>query len=315
MPRATPGVRVSELLINAQQTAWSDDDFVVLAPPVPLRSAHPGVRVVTLLRVPHDARITVVDEGGSPRLVPPAGTRAERIAYEAGDIAGTWTVSGVRGAEIAEGDQQQMRALQPLYATAFSPLVGYSWRRGDAPARDEARRLLDLALRTALPAMRARPHSDTAASALVTLNDCTRCHEGNAVGAQGRRTDTAGWFSTLATLESTFPLELVQRASDFPACRATSTRQSPCVDRSASVLRVDMRRALARRDPRAVRTCQARRYLHDRMDAAARAAFADSFAECNISPAAAPVQVAPDPPSTEPPPPSTPPRSRRRPSR
>lgn len=297
--------------------AWAKQGFVKLQPPVRLPTDGAERDIIEVwLRVPQGAAITARTLADGRRTIRfPPGTvadRVERWGY-AKDANGAWrtSVTDVRGTRLDQKTGAEMfHVFAPTGPQPGAPLIGWEWQRGNELEQNAATSLLVKHLekldtiqdagRTPSPVERRR-----FVNSFRRNNACAKCHAHNKPtqieSARGihRATDDNGFYVPLSVLMSTVPLER-HRARDMNAgdpfltftCpngegavlaeRGGGARDFRCLQGGAPVGTLDVKRALAANDPRTLALCESRKYLRDRMDAAARALFQDAFAECGL---------------------------------
>jgi len=287
--------------------------YAEMVPSLRLPTTHDATDIIRVyLRVPPGRTISAryLEAQGRYTLLFPPGTRADRVEYlryrhEDGELRETPV--DVRGTLIGARGEQRFHTLRPVSGKPFAPLLGWSWPANDMAARREATdRLVALAARVGTP-LDAPPLSGDQLRALQHLNDCAKCHLANhrrAVSIDDaplprRETDAAGFYVPLTALHSevavaaTRPRDL-NAADPFVEIRCGEQPARlvqdgdwiwyRCPDGDVPVGRRNIRAALAARDDYTAAVCRSRRYLHDHMDAAARAAFAAAFEECGNAP-------------------------------
>lgn len=272
--------------------AWAEDGFVELVPPIRPPTSSDGRDTITVwLRLPAGARITTELSAGEPRLRMPAGAELDRVEYFTnGDALDTAVVEDVRGTTFAK-DGEEFHVLR----RRGQGLVGRAWLRDDPDGQREADRWLASIL---APRDRER---------LVALNQCAGCHVPDKPASERlqegamphRKTDVSGLYHPQAVLETETPIEVSRPhdpnlADPFIRMRCASgdlvvrehrgSRSPRCSDGTVPLASLDVRAALAVRDPHALAVCESRRYLFEHLDEVGQAAFERAFLECGITP-------------------------------
>lgn len=281
--------RLDSIEIDDPKAHWAGGGFAEMVPPIRRPTSADKTDLITVwLRVPAGGRIGVRSIGdGRPTLVYPPGTESDRVElHEPVDATEhAWEVMDVRGTRLEAAGRERFHCLQPTGRD--KALAGFEWRRDDDSAeRAAADGLAKIAAVGSLAELEPEDRLPLLAR-LRRLNHCQPCHEHDRpecrhVGAPGprRATDGAGFYSTLAVLSDSAPIER-HRPHDLNA-------EDPFVsieragDDAAPVARLDFARALASGRPHEQAVCRSRKYLFDHMDDAARQAFAKAFAECGI---------------------------------
>lgn len=300
-PREDVHPRVAGLRIERPQTRWLDEGFIKMTPPVRLPSDREGRDKIEVWLMVGDGKIGArrLDDG-RVTLSFPAGTVADRVE-SLGDA-----VIDVRGTTLL-ADGELFHVYVPE-GEAPSALVGWEWRRGDKDAEASATRALLARLDTTKRKLRGEPapserqHANSLAS-YAKNNACATCHVHDKppvlVGdAVHRPTDASGFYVPLSVLADAVPLErhrpwetnvndpfLALTCADGHAPRLLKqdgVRMFSCGTPEIPMGRLDVTRAVAARDERALDVCRSRRALHERMDAEARALFAEAFRVCGL---------------------------------
>ena len=267
-PPLPPGATYLEA--DASALTWRN--WTLLTPTIrPPTSVNGRRRILVYVRVPDRSRIELSPGG---YLALPAGTNAVRVELEAdtdepdAPVNERWEVLDVRGTRMFH-DGVEYTMLRPL---ASGPaLLGFAWDPSRADPRDAAAALVRSGL--------LRGGSDEAAALhLRGINDCAGCHQKRrpeaTTGPVHRGTDDQGIFGLRSVFEDEGPTE-TYRPRDTNA-------GDPFIARlPGGRARLDMKAALAARDPHALRVCASRAALLPYFDEEARLAFRASLRTCN----------------------------------
>jgi hypothetical protein len=317
-----PPVKAPTRLAIDDHDNWKNAGFVEMVPPVRLpTNGFERDLIEVWLKIPEGGVIkTRRLPDGTPSIRFPSGTisdRVERLGYEEASDGDKvpwpgnwkWTVTDVRGTKLTD-DGELFHVYVPARAGALSPLMGWEWDRGDVEQEKIATAQLLRQLRAAPPLTAAgglpseQEHRRTLESYRQN-NQCARCHVWNkpeqVASEEGihRRTDDNGWFVPYATLFDRMPLEYhrpreLNVGDPFMKIECPSGDKATLEDRGNGARRwrcgkggsptgtFDVKAAMAKKDPRAIRLCDSRRYLHRHMDDEGKKAFAAAFEVCGI---------------------------------
>lgn len=285
---------------------WRDQGFVELTPAIRVSVAF-GARTVIYVKIPEGARLTTryLPEQQRYTIRMPPGSASDRVALMA--EGETWTVEDVRGTSWDSSGREYFHVYRPATAEAGAKLVGYQWPRGDLPLQDRATELLTELVRDLPMPFAGTPPSWRGVAQFRSLNACGECHVPDKQQAISLRdplppwmTDASGIYVPLAVLGDRAVLSTTPAFHDPNAAdrfvQAGCSDGSPatefvrwgrhffrCGDGSLPIGRYDLAGALEAGDAHAERVCASRRYLYDRLDAAGRQAFAESFKGCAIA--------------------------------
>ncbi|MGE3636320.1 MAG: hypothetical protein AB7P00_40835 [Sandaracinaceae bacterium] len=298
VPPAVPDDAITALAIDDPEDHWARAGYVELVPPMlaPTRRDG-GSRIEVWLRIPSGARVDVDPQGG---LRLPEGAEADRV--ERLRAGGRFVVGDVRGAAMGADGQRRLRLLRPEHPGPGARLVGYAWQEErDDLGRFAHRALADLMRAGGGTAETFDPQArERAADLLAARSDCVACHARGRdartfahEGAPFRATDADGWYTMQAVLTDAAPLERyrpLERNLDRPFVTVTCPNGglgapdglARCADGAIPVGRYDVRAARRADDPHAARVCASRRYLWERMTAAARERYADAASACGL---------------------------------
>jgi hypothetical protein len=258
---------------------WRTAGFVEMVTPLlPPTSIDERDRIAVWLKLPDGA---LIEHGLSLRY--PAGTISDRVESQ-GD-----RVVDVRGTRFTEDGGERFHVLRREGAA----LAGYEWPRDNAELE---RRATELAVELVEPPQRER---------FRRLNDCASCHvhdRAQATRDDGSRppraTDSSGLYQMLAVLSDAAPLDRHRAREvnvDSPYLRVDcadgghvelrdegerGARRYTCDTGGVPIGHVDIARARAEGDPRAIAVCRARGYLREHMAPDVRASFSAAFAAC-----------------------------------
>ncbi len=282
---------------SADPLQWSGPDVIQLVTPIrPPTSVERTAHIVVALKLPGSATVTTAaDAHGRRTLTMPIGTVATRIEFLGStdadaEPAATWRVLDVRQFEWRAAGLDCV-VLRP----ASGSLAGVRWRcgaEGDAAAGQvlagqvRAGRLngpVDDAAR------------EQAAEHLRQLNGCSACHQKDRAEDRSpaalvqRGTDAQGLFSLRSLFEDEGAVERY-RPVDPNAADALMEPRCPgseldliaarCADGRRAVLRLDVARGRREQSLHVERVCASRRAVAAHLDAAGRAALAESLEEC-----------------------------------
>lgn len=284
---------------------WLTGDFEQVMSPIrfPSPEAH-REQVEVWLSLDASASITsLVHDDGTATLRFGPGTRADRLEWN-GDGEQRRIVD-VRGTWIDELGACSHHVLRPIDHTPNASLVGMRWPCDDASAAIVAGERMRARLEVLPPfsAMTAERRI-TALDGFARQLDCDGCHREDRPDAQTidehgavwRGTDVNGFFAPAASLRDRLPLEgygAFDLNVDDPAITvACATGHAErvernhgavrwtCADRSVPIGRFDWGRAVEDDPARVESLCRWRRWLEQRLDPAAKPAFAAALAPC-----------------------------------
>jgi hypothetical protein len=275
------------------------------APPTPTSSSPTALRlpsdsdlsdtIEVWLKLPEDGAVSVqwVSEAGAkrPSLVFPPGTVADRVEY----FRGSEGVYDVRGARIDAAGASVFHVLEVPRGGDPEWLRGYEWARADDAA--------DMLAADQLIGLLYKGASQSEMDSFRSSNHCSACHEMNLprpvqmTQRLRHRSDARGFFQPTAVIESAMTVRL-NRAWDTnfedpfisvwcgpsPALAwlQGDQRGYRCANGTVPLGRLDFQAALGAGDEHALQVCEARAYLHQHLDAGARAAYAAPLAECGL---------------------------------
>jgi hypothetical protein len=302
-------VAVSRLQIDDHEK-WQHEGFVEMVPPMKLPTNGTGRDQIHIwLKVPDGKKITARKlPDGSASIRFPTGTVADRVESFGRDGPNgslLWTVGDVRGTTLVS-DGELFHVYVPIRDEDRAPLIGWEWKRGDAAQQRASTTLLARQIKSApwTSADGRIPNLQQLVDSYTKNNQCDRCHIPNKPetieieNAIHRRTDDVGWFVPLAVLSDRMPLESHRprdQNSDDPFTTVEcpggeppaleegqgGARRVRCPKGGSPVGFLDVKKALAAKDARAIGLCASRKYLFDRMEPEARALF-DVFSECGL---------------------------------
>ena len=275
---------------------WTEEHFVEMAPTVRMSIPAGGDAVTRVyLRVPEGGVVSV--RPGTRDLLFPPGTESDRVSY----VRGGRFIDDVRGTRWDDRGTEWFHVYLPSSAAEGAELDGVEWRRDD---RDEEQRA------TAWLVAWGRKHRSPADGTTMDgdeedrfrmLNHCQGCHQADKPEATEDDamppwpTDARGMYVPRAVFASRAILSTSSSFDDpnvddpFVSIRCSGGRarlhgqrggQWLSCPRGLPVGERDRAAAMTAHDGYAVRTCAARRYLVERMDAAARAVFAPLVQMC-----------------------------------
>lgn len=287
------------------QRYWRDNGFVELTPAIRVSTA-PGWRTLVYLRIPEGGRISArfLDDQERPTLLMPPGSASDRVSLTS-DETGQWTVDDVRGTRWGPDGREYFHVYRPTGVQAGAPLTGWEWPRDDPHRANAANALLTQFVRDTPQPFSGLLPSFGEVWRFRALNQCQQCHVADKPAARldgGRlpswATDASGLYVPLAVLADRAPLSttpmfsdpnagaafVAARCGDQPASQHIGRRSRwfGCPDDTVPMGVFDLEAARQAGDPHAERLCQSRRYLYDRMDDAARLAFARAFRACGM---------------------------------
>jgi hypothetical protein len=286
---------------------WIENGFVEMVPPIRV-SVAAGLQTETaiMLFVPDGQQIGVqAGLGGQPILSFPPGTVAERIAYRLFDNGQRRTVEDVRGTRWDDQGRELFHVYRAATPEPHSRLIGMEWRRDDPGEQEEATEFLTAIVGTTpMPISGRMPRSGDVAR-FRSMNACASCHvQGKPAAADPREplppwpTDHSGLYVPQAVLSDRAALSSTRMFHDPNA--GDRFVRAECPDGDAEIVtwaygryyrcpqgglpmgRRDMRLSSTDEDEHGLKVCRSRRYLFERMDAAARFAFREAFAVCGI---------------------------------
>lgn len=291
---APPGVHD---LRTADPPKHYRDGFVQMHPVVHLPSNASDPQVEVWVRLPDKGTITETDTG---LLTWPPGTIADRVEWRGtGDKR---HVVDVRGGSIAADGTSMHRLFRPTGPAPSDDLLGVAWAATDTTARKAAvERLIAGLLPTEMVQGWSEKKRESWSGGLRRKSNCTRCHVvarpvntiANEHGLTNRGTDAVGWFTPASVFEDSLPIEsygsvdfntsphLTVRCGDAPAKRVEDAWT--CPENRVPVGHFDLSAALASSDPHALRVCESRRWLWERMDDKARDKRASAVQICPSS--------------------------------
>ena len=265
-------------------------------------------RVAVYLRLPTAGTIGVtVGDDGVSRLILPPGSEADRVTrVPLGGPHPGFTVADVRGASLDEQGREHFHVYRPVHGGAHAPLVGYQWLRNDEAQRSRAHQLIVEHVRATPRAGASRPPSGHYLDRFTRLMHCEGCHQPNKAAelAPTSRlplwpTDAQGWYVPLAVMRLRGELSTTAQFHDpnagdpFVTARCGVHGERNAIERQAGAVRWyqcengtvpygvrAIRRAVAQHHVYSVAVCRSRRWLYARMDAAAKAAFANAIIGC-----------------------------------
>jgi hypothetical protein len=258
-----------------EASAWEEQGFVQLVPPVPLPSTTAERATVEVWAwLPEGAALGFDGDPADAWLRWPEGAIVDRVERHRDDPA---RVVDVRGMEIAAGGARMWRLFRPVSEDPAAPLAAVRFPSGDAEARDAA--VEALAARLATSDLLAAASADRRARHLGSLREksgCDGCHAPRrpdlAPGVLVRRgTDAHGLFTPRTLLTGSAPVERygVDRVGADPwidlACAdgrpAISGGAPRCADGAAPIASRAVRAALGAGDPDTRAFCDGRRWL------------------------------------------------------
>ncbi len=285
-----------ELRIDAPWDRWTREGFVLLVPSAHAPSSSAAIDQVTIwARMSDDAQISTVEGARGPALRFPAGTELDRVEY-AGEGAQRQVID-VRGTRIDEHGVEHFHVYRKLRPGRDAPMFGFEWRADDPDAHATATEALLAKLTEVPPGLgmdeeKRRRYLDD----LRAKNQCAPCHEKDRApnskqgehGLVNRGTDASGFFTPLAVLSASVPVERYgahdPNLTD-PHVTITCDDAEPIMGEDGRPRCVDQRVPLATTDlsaggARAEQVCRSRRYLFDRLDQRGRELFAASLSDC-----------------------------------
>jgi hypothetical protein len=271
-PAVRPSLPPGVAYVEADASALTWRSWTLLTPTIrPPTSTNGRRRILVYVRLPVGPRITRSPDG---YLTLPTGTDAVRVELEAdtdepdAPVSERWEVLDVRGTRMF-GEGVEYTMLRPL--ASRPALLGFAWNPSRADPRDAAADLVRSGL--------LRGGSDEAAALhLRGINDCAGCHQKRrpeaTTGPVHRGTDDQGFFGLRSVFEDEGPTE-TYRPRDANA-------GDPFIARlPGGRARLDMKAALAARDPHALRVCASRAALSLYFDDEARIAFRAPLRACD----------------------------------
>jgi hypothetical protein len=283
---------------------WEREGFVELVPAVRLPTTKDGDdRIRVLARLPEGAKIRVDWLAAQERHTVglPAGAVVDRVeswAYDEPSGALRETVVDVRGVQMTD-DGPRYHVLRPASDAPNAPLLGWSWPAADVSAHEEATVRLAAFLRGRPAPGHHAPLDEDAITQVIADNDCGSCHVAEAPEDPARRdmprraTDSDGSFALLMVLEREMPISRARpldlnhrdryvqlRCRD--GARLVEGPMPSCPGDESPVAVRDVSAGLSAGDAYTQRLCASREYLWAHMDATAREAFAEAFAECGL---------------------------------
>jgi hypothetical protein len=284
------------LQLPNRTTYWEESGFHRMDAPLRLPSdADLSDTIEVWLKLPETGRVSVqwVAEPGEtrPSLVYPRGTVADRVEF----FRDSEGVADVRGARIDEAGRAIFHVLEVPRGGNPDWLRGYEWARADDAA--------DMLAADKLVALLYSGASPSEKESFRAANHCSACHAVNLPRPAKmdprlrHRSDAYGFFQPTAVIEKLMTVR-INRSWDtnfedpFISVRCGPVLAEPwfqsgargyrCADGSVPLGELDFGSALSAGDEHAAQVCAAREYLHQHMDDAARAAYAESFQVCGI---------------------------------
>lgn len=270
--KARPPLPPGATYVEADASALTWRSWTLLTPTIrPPTSVNGRRRILVYVRIPERSRITRSPAG---YLVLPPGTDAVRVELEADTaeldalVSARWEVLDVRGTHLFD-DGVEYTMLRPLSSTPR--LLGLAWNPARVDPRDAAADLVRSGLLRG-------GRDEAAALRLRDINDCAGCHQKlrseTTTGPVHRGTDDHGFFGLRSVFEDESPIETYRprdaNAGDPFIARLPDGRA-----------RLDMKAALAAKDPHALRVCASRAALLPHFDEEARLAFRASLRTCD----------------------------------
>jgi hypothetical protein len=279
-------------LVNSIQT-WKKGGFVEMVPLLELPSDVKKLDSITVwVKIPGPGKISANYIADQKRysLVYPPGTVADRVELYNGQI------SDVRGARIDQNGDTFFHDYETAPGYSDKWLVGYEWKRADDAADQQAANFL--------VGLYFPPGEDSDTQAIAhfrQLNHCGACHEPDAPAPATTappfrfETDSRGFFQPQAVLEGRMTVRDHRDwdlTADDPfvtvwcgtqAVKATTTSDSRyyvCPGDAAPEGTLDLKSALAKKNPHALALCASRAFLYSHMDGKAQMAFKSAVDEC-----------------------------------
>jgi hypothetical protein len=294
--RPEKGVQMATKPLQTRKP-WIDEGYFEIVPPIRMPASLNGrSRIEDWIKIPDGEKLSAKYIEAQKRwsLVYPKGTIVDRLEMVDGEH-----VVDVRGTELA-ADGEYFH----VYRRHYGILRGYLWKRDDAVQQEEATRVL----------LAHAEHFENAPQreldGLKNNNACGPCHAHEREvdrklvrNRPNRGTDTAGFFMPDTTLADRAPLEVHRPremnvddefikfhcfdddGKDTPVVMTTRPDKMmwpSCADGTVPIGVVDVPAGLKANDIHVVRLCKSRKALYERMDDAAKKAFADAFTACDI---------------------------------
>ncbi len=294
--RPEKGVQMATKPLQTRKV-WMDEGYFEIVPPIRMPASLNGrSRIEDWIKIPEGTKLSAKYLDGQKRwtLVYPKGTIVDRLEMPDGVH-----IADVRGTELAGDGVEYFH----VYRRHYDILRGYIWKRDDPVQQEEATRVL---LAHAVDFENLPPRE---LDIMKANNACGPCHvherevDTTIRNRPNRGTDSAGFFMPDTTLSDRAPLEVhrpremnvddqyikfhcfADDGNDEPVVwvsRPDKTMWPKCANETVPIGVVDVAAGLQTKEIHVTRLCTSRKALYDRMDDAARKAFADSFKVCGI---------------------------------